>query len=73
MMQTSGKVVAASITGSARQGFILIPLLLILSSVLGVTGIQMAQPLADFGTMLVSIPFVISYFREMDRDSVNNS
>lgn len=65
-MQTSGKVVAASITGSARQGFILIPLLLILSSTLGLTGIQMAQPIADLGTMLVSIPFVVSYFREMN-------
>ena len=66
MMQTSGKVVAASITGSARQGFILIPLLLILSSILGLTGIQMAQPIADFGTCLISIPFVVSYFREMN-------
>jgi len=67
MMQTSGKVVAASITGSARQGFILIPLLLVFSSMFGLTGIQMAQPVADLGTMLVSIPFVISYFKEMDK------
>lgn len=73
MMQTSGKMVAASITGSARQGFILIPLLLILSSVIGLTGIQMAQPLADFGTCLISIPFVRSYFKEMDRANLNNS
>ena len=68
MMQTSGKMVAASITGSARQGFILIPLLLILSQFFGLTGIQMAQPIADVGTLIVSVPFVISYFREMDRD-----
>lgn len=69
MMQTSGKVVAASITGSARQGFILIPLLLIFSTLFGLTGIQMAQPVADLGTMLVSVPFVISYFKEMDQNS----
>lgn len=67
MMQTSGKVVAASITGSARQGFILIPLLFVLSSLWGLTGIQIAQPISDVLTTLLSIPFVISYFREMDR------
>ena len=68
MMQTSGKVLSASLTGSARQGFILIPLLFILPSVLGLTGIQAAQPIADVLTMFLSIPFVISYFKEIDRE-----
>lgn len=68
MMQTSGKVISASLTGSARQGFILIPLLFALPPVLGLTGIQAAQPISDFLTMCLSIPFVISYFKEMGRE-----
>ena len=67
MMQTSGKVLAASITGSARQGFILIPLLFVLPALWGLTGIQIAQPIADVLTVFLSIPFVVSYFRDMER------
>ena len=68
MMQTSGKVLSASLTGSARQGFILIPLLFLLPPMLGLTGIQAAQPIADVLTMFLSIPLVIAYFREIDRE-----
>lgn len=68
MMQTSGKVLAASLTGSARQGFILIPLLFVLPSLFGLTGIQMAQPISDALTMVLSIPFVVAYFKEMERE-----
>lgn len=70
MMQTSGKVVSASLTGAARQGFILIPLLFVLPSVFGLAGIQAAQPIADVLTVFLSIPFVISYFKEMERDQL---
>ena len=68
MMQTSGKVLSASLTGSARQGFILIPLLFLLPPMLGLTGIQAAQPIADVLTMFLSVPLVIAYFREIDRE-----
>ena len=71
MMQTSGKVVSASLTGSARQGFMLIPLLMILPNFLGLTGIQISQPIADVLTVFLSVPLVISYFREMNRKFKN--
>lgn len=68
MLQTSGKMLAASITGSARQGFILIPLLMILPKFFGLTGLQICQPIADVATAILSIPFVIQYFREMKQE-----
>lgn len=68
MMQTSGKVVAASITGSARQGFVLIPLLLILPAIWGMAGLLLAQPIADLLSVLLFIPFLRAYFQEMERE-----
>lgn len=68
MMQTSGKVVAASITGSARQGFVLIPLLLILPAGWGMAGLLLAQPIADLLSVLLFIPFLRAYFQEMERE-----
>lgn len=68
MMQTSGKVVAASITGSARQGFVLIPLLLILPASWGMAGLLLAQPIADLLSVLLFIPFLRAYFQEMERE-----
>lgn len=68
MMQTSGKVVAASITGSARQGFVLIPLLLILPAIWGMAGLLLAQPIADLLSVLLFTPFLRAYFQEMERE-----
>lgn len=68
MMQTSGKVVAASITGSARQGFVLIPLLLILPAIWGMAGLLLAQPIADLLSVLLFAPFLRAYFQEMERE-----
>lgn len=73
MMQTSGKVVSASLTGSARQGLFLIPLLWTLPRLFGLTGIQICQPVADVMTVFLAIPFVVSYFREMERNQAQLS
>ena len=39
------------------------PLILVLPAILGLTGIQLTQPIADGLTFLVSIPFHIWFFR----------
>lgn len=67
MLQTSGKVVAASLVGSARQGFFLIPAVFILPAMFDLLGIQMAQPIADFATLLMTIPLSRSFLREMEQ------
>ena len=68
MLQTSGKVVAASLVGSARQGFFLIPAVFILPPLFGLLGIQMAQPIADFATFLMTVPLARNFLREMKQD-----
>ena len=66
--KTSGKVVAASLVGSARQGFFLIPAVFILPPLFGLLGIQMAQPIADFATFLMTVPLARNFLREMKQD-----
>ncbi|MDR0708536.1 MAG: MATE family efflux transporter [Spirochaetaceae bacterium] len=65
MMQTIGKAFKASLLAAARQGFFLLPLLFLLTSLLGPTGILISPPAADICTFILSIPLSISVFREM--------
>jgi Na+-driven multidrug efflux pump len=65
MMQTIGKAFEASLLAIARQGLFLLPLLFLLTPLLGFTGILVSQPAADAGTFVLSIPLSIRVFREM--------
>ena len=66
MLQTSGRVVPASLVGMARQGIFLIPMLFILPQLLGLMGLQMSQPCADFCTAVMTIPLTLRFLRELD-------
>ena len=70
MMQTTGKVVSASLASIARQGLFLIPVVLILPHFADLLGIQMAQPLADYITLLMIIPMQIHLLRQMRKDEL---
>ncbi|MBQ6876872.1 MAG: MATE family efflux transporter [Oscillospiraceae bacterium] len=66
MTQVIGRTVPATFLATARQGLFFIPAVLILSELIGVTGIQLAQPIADVGTLLCAIPIQIKILKEMD-------
>ena len=68
MMQTIGKSVRASILAMARQGLFFVPAVLILPRLLGLTGLEISQAVADVITFAVAIPLQISIFREMDAE-----
>lgn len=65
LLQTTGKVVRASILGFARQGIVLIPAVMILTPLIGLLGIQLAQPIADLVTIALSIPMTIGVLKAM--------
>lgn len=65
MMQSIGKGVRASLMASFRSGLFFIPALLILSRLLGLTGVEMAQAVADLCAFLCSIPIVLSEWGEL--------
>jgi putative MATE family efflux protein len=64
MAQIMGKAKIASLLALGRQGLFLLPLLLILTPALGLVGIQLSPPGADFCSFFFSIPFIIRIFRK---------
>lgn len=53
----------ATFLASLRQGICFVPLMLILPHFIGITAVQSVQPLSDFLTFLISVPFQIAFFR----------
>lgn len=69
LYQCLGFKVPATLLASCRQGICYLPLILLLPLFLGLRGVQMTQPGADFLTFLISIPFQIAFFRKHLRES----
>jgi len=65
MFQSVGKTGVAALISSLRSGLFFIPVLLILSHLFGLTGVQIAQAIADVMTTLVALPFVLPFLRQM--------
>ena len=68
-LQSSGKALPASFLALLRSGLFFLPVLLILNRTLGITGIEVAQPIADVLTAATSIPFVLNYFRHLPQEN----
>ncbi len=66
MQQTMGKAVRASILALLRQGITFIPFVIVLPKLFGAVGLQIAQPIADMLTFVISIPLQISIMKELD-------
>ena len=63
LYQSIQKPTISSVLSLIRAGMITIPLLLILVPRVGLTGIQIAQPVADILAGLISIPFIIRFLK----------
>lgn len=80
MLQTIGRVGKASFLSMSRQGIFFIPLVLGLPWLVTLTagavdpllGVQLAQPLADIISFLVSIPLTVVVLRAMDKDTLTD-
>ena len=66
MLQTIGKTAGATFVAMSRQGIFFIPLVYILSSALGLTGVEMSQSAADLLTLLCAVPIQLKALRELD-------
>lgn len=69
LFQSIGYKVRATLLSTLRNGVCFIPLLLILSSSIGLFGIQIAQACADVLTCIICIPFCIEFFMHLPIDS----
>lgn len=68
LFQCIGASGKASFLSILRAGAFAIPMILILVPILGLLGVQLAQPIADILTGLVSIPFILSFIRHIPED-----
>ncbi|MDD4320589.1 MAG: MATE family efflux transporter [Acidaminococcaceae bacterium] len=57
LLQNIGAFIGASILAIARQGLFFLPLIVLLTNALGLLGAQIAQPISDFCSFLVAVPF----------------
>lgn len=64
LYQCLGFKVRATFLASCRQGIFFIPVLYISTSLLGITGIEITQSVADVLTCLISVPFQIWFFKK---------
>ena len=65
MLQTIGRTGPATFLSMARQGIFFIPLVWVLSSSLGLVGIQLTQAVADVFTMVFAIPIQMKVLKEL--------
>ena len=68
MSQTIGKAFRASFLAMARQGLFFVPAVLILPKLLGLTGVEISQTVADLISFAFSIPLQVSLLKEMTRE-----
>ena len=55
---------------SARQGIFFLPALFAGHAFWGFFGVEIAQMLADIGSFLFAVPFVLYALKEMDRQPI---
>ena len=65
LFQSTGHKFGAALLSSLRGGVLFIPVLLLLSRLRGLAGIQEAQPLSLLLSLPVSIPFALRFFRSL--------
>lgn len=69
LFQSIGKGGRALFLSCLRSGLCYIPVLLILVPMLGLLGIQIAQPIADVLAAVITLPFFLNFLRTLNKAS----
>ena len=64
LYQSIQKPTVSSVLSLIRSGAVTIPILLVCVPLIGLTGVQIAQPCADVIAGLISIPFIIQFVKK---------
>ena len=67
LLQSTGQKLSTTILSAMRSGIYFIPVLLILSKLRGLAGVQEAQAVAFILAGVSAVPFLIAYFHRLDR------
>ena len=72
LYQSIRKAGVSSFLSLLRSGLLMIPTLLITTSVWGLVGVQISQPIADVLTGLISIPFIIHFIVKTPNEDIED-
>lgn len=73
LMQSTRHIKSATFLSMNRQGVFFIPAILILPRIFGLTGVETAQFVADVLSSIASIPFLVCFFKKLDRLEVEKN
>ncbi|MCR4579262.1 MAG: MATE family efflux transporter [Treponema sp.] len=65
LMQSTRNIKAATFLSMNRQGIYFIPAILLLPGILGLTGVEISQFVADVLSALTAIPYAIHFFKKL--------
>ena len=66
LFQSTGQAKEATLLAISRQGLFFLPLILLLPSLFdSILGVQLAQPIADLLTAILTLPLVIRFWRKI--------
>ena len=68
LFQSIGKSGRATFLSCLRSGLCYIPILIILTRVMSLTGVEIAQPIADAVASIITIPFVVQFFSKLPKE-----
>ena len=72
LFQSIGKSGRALFLASVQSGLVYIPLLAVLPHFIGITGIQIAQPIAYFVSASITLPFVYAFFKSLNKNDIQS-
>ena len=67
LFQSIGESKKALFLSTLQNGLAFIPLIVILPNVIGLVGIQLAQPCATFITCCITVPLVLNFFKQINQ------
>lgn len=72
LFQSVGKNGTATFLAMLRSGLCFIPVIVLLSRVLGLTGVEISQTVADVLAFFISLPFTLRFLGELKREEQKN-
>lgn len=70
MLQTIRKPVQANVAAATRSGLFFIPLIIVLPRLLGLTGVEICQAVADLCAFALCLPLALRAFGEMQKKQI---
>lgn len=68
LFQSIGKAAIASFLAALRSGLSLIPCILIMNALFGLSGLEKAQSISEILSAFISLPFIISFLKNLPKD-----